>query len=255
MWSNTGAIALSGTNTSRTFTLTGTNTGNNTLTGILGDNGTGPTSLVKSGSGTWVLAGANTYTGGTVVSGGTLTLTGSLASGVVVQNGGTLAQSGVVNGNVVLEAGAAYSPGGGGGMTGQATVNGSLSVNSGATLSFDIGGTNQGSASGGYDYVTGVTQLNLSGKLSINLVNGFLPTAGQSFTLLDWSNLATPSSVTASGYQLDFSNALLSPGLSWDVSQFLTTGTILVDAVVVPEPSRWLLMFVGGMVVALRRRR
>ncbi|MCZ2341942.1 MAG: autotransporter-associated beta strand repeat-containing protein, partial [Bacteroidales bacterium] len=65
-------IFLSGTNTARTFTLAGTNTGNNTLAGAIADNGTGATALTKSGAGTWVLTGTSTFSGATTVNTGTL---------------------------------------------------------------------------------------------------------------------------------------------------------------------------------------
>jgi fibronectin-binding autotransporter adhesin len=70
----TGAVSLGGSNTSPVLTLTGTNTGNNTFAGTLGNNGSGSSALVKSGAGTWVLTGQNTYAGGTSVQGGTLRL-------------------------------------------------------------------------------------------------------------------------------------------------------------------------------------
>ncbi|MCX5676421.1 MAG: autotransporter-associated beta strand repeat-containing protein, partial [Planctomycetota bacterium] len=79
----TGSPTLSGTDTARTFTLTGTNTDDNTFAGALGDNGTGATSLVKSGPGTWVLTGANAYTGTTAVTAGTL----KLGAADVIPNG------------------------------------------------------------------------------------------------------------------------------------------------------------------------
>ncbi|HEX8295091.1 MAG TPA: autotransporter-associated beta strand repeat-containing protein, partial [Chthoniobacteraceae bacterium] len=78
---NTGAITLAGSNTARTLTLSGTNTGTNILAATLGNNGTGATSLVKSGPGTWVLSGENTFNGSTVITGGILTLQNSLALG------------------------------------------------------------------------------------------------------------------------------------------------------------------------------
>ncbi len=75
-------IFLSGSNATRTLTLTGSNTGNNTLAGVLANNGSGQTTLVKSGAGQWQLSATNTYTGTTTVSDGTLVLrsTGSIAS-------------------------------------------------------------------------------------------------------------------------------------------------------------------------------
>jgi autotransporter-associated beta strand protein len=67
---------------SNTITLAGSNTGTNTISGAI--SGASTTALTKTGAGTWVLTGANTYTGNTSVSGGTLILnanTGSLTSG------------------------------------------------------------------------------------------------------------------------------------------------------------------------------
>jgi autotransporter-associated beta strand protein len=77
---------------SKTFTLTGSNTKSNTIGGIIRDNSaTNKTSLVKSGTGTWTLAAANSYTGATTVSAGTLLLPGSIANSAgVTVTGGTL---------------------------------------------------------------------------------------------------------------------------------------------------------------------
>lgn len=71
-FTNIGAIGLSGANTARTLTLTGTNTDVNLLSAILGDSGSGLTSLLKTGTGSWTLAGLSTFSGGTTISGGTL---------------------------------------------------------------------------------------------------------------------------------------------------------------------------------------
>ncbi|WP_395730163.1 autotransporter-associated beta strand repeat-containing protein [Prosthecobacter sp.] len=90
-FTNAGSMGFNSQSGTRTLTLTGTNTGDNTLAAVIGDNG-GATSLVKSGAGTWVLTGTNTYTGTTTISGGVLqagsgSTTGSLGSGAVINNG------------------------------------------------------------------------------------------------------------------------------------------------------------------------
>jgi len=78
----------------KTLILSGTNTGNNTIQGIIPD-GSGATSLTKSGAGTWVLTGANSYTGKTVIQGGALSVatigsvsgTGNLGAPTTAANG------------------------------------------------------------------------------------------------------------------------------------------------------------------------
>jgi autotransporter-associated beta strand protein len=109
-FSNAGSIAIPSINASRTLTLTGTNTGANTLTPILADpTGTGVTSLVKTGTGTWILSGANTFTGATTISAGTLKLgapgnanntpLGNFAAGTTVSSGAALDLNGFTLGS------------------------------------------------------------------------------------------------------------------------------------------------------------
>lgn len=104
----TGAVTLSGTNTARTLTLTGTNTATNTLGLSIGNNGSGATAVTKDGSGTWALTNtASSYTGVTTINAGTLVVS-KLANGgnnssigaanngatFLVINGGTLRYTG-----------------------------------------------------------------------------------------------------------------------------------------------------------------
>jgi autotransporter-associated beta strand protein len=84
----------------RSLTLTGTNTGANTLGNVLANSTAGGSlSLVKSGSGTWVLTIDSTYTGTTRVNAGTLKLgianaiAGATHSNLIL-NGGTFATGG-----------------------------------------------------------------------------------------------------------------------------------------------------------------
>lgn len=73
-FTSTSPIALSGMGP-RTLTLTGTNSGNNTMSLAIADQGPNPTTLSKQLSGTWILTNTdNSYTGNTQVSGGSLKL-------------------------------------------------------------------------------------------------------------------------------------------------------------------------------------
>jgi autotransporter-associated beta strand protein len=67
----------------RSLTLNGSYTGGaNTIPGVIADNSlSGPVSLTKSGPGTWLLAGNNTYSGPTVIEEGTLQIGDGILNG------------------------------------------------------------------------------------------------------------------------------------------------------------------------------
>jgi len=84
----------------KTLTLQGSSTQANEITGTIVDNAavTGVTSLAKDGAGTWVLSGANTYTGGTTLIAGTLNInnagsggtSSAIGAGALTISGGTI---------------------------------------------------------------------------------------------------------------------------------------------------------------------
>jgi len=94
---NDGAVTSAG----RTLTLSGSNAAQNEIQTAVIDNVNttagpnlglvSPVSLIKAGSGKWILSGANTYTGTTTISGGMLQIgaggtTGNLGTGPVFNN-------------------------------------------------------------------------------------------------------------------------------------------------------------------------
>ncbi|PWU21213.1 MAG: hypothetical protein C5B50_02180 [Verrucomicrobia bacterium] len=91
----TGALVLTAVNTasgaaSKTLTLQGSNTGNNSIGTIVDNSGANKTSVVKAQAGKWVLTAANSYTGGTTVNQGSLEVSGSIAGNVTNNAGATL---------------------------------------------------------------------------------------------------------------------------------------------------------------------
>jgi autotransporter-associated beta strand protein len=79
-----------GSTVDRTLTLGGTNTGANTISGTVQDNLAGAAQLLltKSGAGTWVLEGDNTYTGTTAIQSGLLIAghANAIGSGAITLN-------------------------------------------------------------------------------------------------------------------------------------------------------------------------
>ena len=147
VFTDTGPVTLQSNNQARTIALGGTNSGNNTLAGSIGNAGTGVTTLAKNDSGTWLLTGNHTYTGSTNINAGILAIgadgtTGSISSGIV-NNFGALQFN---RSNQLVYGGA---------ISGTGTVN---QVGSGATI---LTGTNI--YSGGTTISAGTLQLGNGG--------------------------------------------------------------------------------------------
>ncbi len=86
--SDAGTLSLTnaGTITGAGFGLTLAGAGNGSIAGVIG---TGTGTLTKNGAGTWALSGVNTYSGTTIVTAGTLNISGgstTLTAGSIVGN-------------------------------------------------------------------------------------------------------------------------------------------------------------------------
>ncbi|MBU1808108.1 MAG: autotransporter domain-containing protein [Candidatus Omnitrophica bacterium] len=91
---------VTGNTVAGTLTLQGSDTGNNTVSGVIAD-GAAALAVTKAEAGTWILSGANTYTGATAINAGVLniqnaTATGTIAGGVTVANGAALQIQGTI---------------------------------------------------------------------------------------------------------------------------------------------------------------
>jgi hypothetical protein len=96
--------------------------------------------------------------------------------------GGSLAGTGTVNGNVT-NAGE-VSPGGDG-TAGVLTINGSYTQTDTGLLTIDLGGTTAGTQ---YDQLKVTGAASLGGTLTVDLINGFSPAAGNSFQVLTFAS-------------------------------------------------------------------
>lgn len=112
----------------------------------------------------------------------------------------------------------------------------------------------------GHDYINvgGALTLNQYGRVVVSTLGSGSYAGGDVYNLLDWSTI-TNNGFTVNGTPYDGSGdtafdldlPTLSNGLLWDTSLFLSHGVIFI----VPEPSRALLMLLGLLGLALRRRR
>jgi autotransporter-associated beta strand protein len=153
------------------------------LSGILGGTGTNDNnfSLVKQGSGSFGLSGANTYTGTTSVNAGTLLVNGSIANGsaatdVTVASSATLGGTGTISGTVDVQSGGTVAPGTSPGIL----TTGSVTMTSGATLGIEINGTTVGTD---YDRLSVIGTAAL-GNATLSPSGTHTPVSGNTFTIL-----------------------------------------------------------------------
>ena len=233
----------------------------------------GTLALTKTGAGTQMLSGANSYSGPTTVSEGLLQISASGTTGtgaVMVQNGGAIAGTGVIQGgSFTATSGSTVHSGDGiaqanfGMLTfTPASGSGAFDFQSGSTV---VLGISPGTTSDLINFVgTGTNTLLFNGNLAVTAA-AFTPTAEEVFNLLDWSGLGSAPTF-ASRYNhtsLLFGNGdeatgldlpdIFGTGYGWDLSSFITNGSIAL--VVVPEPSRLCLLGVFLGLLAARRVR
>jgi len=272
---------------SRTLTIGGENTGQNEIEGVISNHSAQSGRelvLRKEGGGTWILSGANTFAGGTTVSGGILEVNNLTGSGtgtgsVIVENAGsTLAGTGLISGEVSLDGGTILSPGQGADGIGRIGVGG-LNAAATSTLRFDLGGVTTQDVTGvaSYlsdpgaftvpsewtDYQVGSTfhdQIFVSGdapeldtltriEISPIFQAGLVPAFGQVFQLLSWSTIE--STAISNTPDFDLPDLSVSHGLQWDTGLFQSHGVVML----VPEPGRAVLVLIGLCSMVLRRRR
>ena len=164
---STGSFTLAG---NRTFTTAGVFTNEGVM-------------VINKGSTFTVVAGAgNNYTqssGSTTVDG---TLTVASTNAVDITGGNLFGATGNINGNVDLTGGV-VNPGDGANLIGELKITGTYTQGSAGGATIDLGGK---TAITQYSVLDITKAASLSGTLNVNLVNGFVPTVGTTFNIIDY---------------------------------------------------------------------
>ncbi len=242
--------------------------------------GSGSAGLTKRGTGDLVMAGTNDYTGPTLIDGGSLQVgsggVGRTGTGKVSLNEGVLRGSGNVQGTAFTAAAGTTV------HVGDTTATADI----GTLLFSPVSGSGSWDFQAGSSVVmgmapgqptnadtlrfsgTGTNVLNFQAGLTVDGPASWVPTAPETFQLLDWSGLAGPP-VFEAGFQSGSYSGLLAgngddnlgfnlpdvsgSGFLWDIRSFVLNGSIALVAV--PEPSRIMMIMTALACLRLRRHR
>jgi fibronectin-binding autotransporter adhesin len=191
-----GRVILGSAGTGQLFT--GGDGLSTTYTGVISQAG----DLIKEGTGTFTLKGANTYSGNTQINAGTLEVDGNQhQSSVTVAAGAVLRGTGVVGSTTVngtLLPGSVASP------TGTLTVNGNLTFGAGATFQVEFDGTLAGQY--GRLSASGTVDLGTSTTLNIVTGGGYVPASGDLFpAVITAGSVVNMFSALTPGFQDSYS--------------------------------------------------
>jgi autotransporter-associated beta strand protein len=194
-------FATTGVGATRTFTFNAGVTGTidtNGLSPTLGNVFTGGGSFAKAGTGTLTLTAAETYTGNTSVTAGTLALSNSSSSNIIpsspkiyVGPGTTLSVGGLSGGSLALASGQT--------LAGSGTVTGGLTVGAGSTITAGTGPTPAdtiGTLTTGAETLTGASYV---AKLNGSLLSPAAAGSGASASPGTGSDLLIMSGITLTG--------------------------------------------------------
>jgi len=203
--------------------------------------------LTKAGAGKLTLTGdSGDFAGQFVVTGGALQVDGTLSASLVqMHTGTTLTGQGTITGGVSVTAGASVAPGQSPGVL---TTDGIL-FDTGSTFDVDLAGAG-GVPGTDFDLLHVTGQAYLDGELAIHLLDGFIPTPSDTFTILSAQSLTGAFDNAAHGQRLSTVQGDGSFVVTYDQS----AGRVVLSQYV-PEPTTALLFAIGLAIIAGRNDR
>jgi len=225
--------------------------------------GGGALGLTKFGTNTLELTAASAYTGGTIVSAGTLlvnNLSGSAtgAGSVTVNSGAILGGAGSISGAVNVSG--SLAPG----NSIDVINTGSLTIASTGTLDIELGRDGLLAVSDRVN-VTGTVNLDSGANLQLTLYTGFgAPQLGDVFYLVSndgvdavngvFTRLNGANTVLNEGSRFEWNSQLFEITYQASFNTSFTGGNDIAILAVIPEPSSAALLFGGLLALAVLRR-
>jgi autotransporter-associated beta strand protein len=232
--------------------------------------------LVKIGSGTQRLNGANSYHGTTTVLGGTLLVNGkhTTAGSYSVSPGATLGGTGTIelsgSSSSVTVSNGSLAPGDNG--PGVLNIKGTLNLSTVGTLRVELGGPSPGNNEKSYDQVNmtaSTASINASfAHVAVNLVNGFTPKSTDIFYILTRADSAAfgapqPFDAYPEGAKINLGNGWTGKVTylaNWQGIQTTSTLTggndmAIFNVTSVPEPASLVMLVMAAAIAYLPRRR
>ena len=206
------AVVTNSVPTTGELTLNVSGGTNYTFPGVINGN----LRLIKSGNGGHSLSGNNIYTGGTLLTAGTLYFTGNNTnSGGTTVTGGILGGNGTLRDTVQVQAGGTIAPGVS--AIGTFVISNTLALAGNAVMEI-----NKAGATLTCDLLRGISTLTYGGILTVT-ASGNALASGDAFKLFD--------AAAYTGSFASYSLPALGAGLAWDTSMLTVDGTIRVGQV------------------------
>ena len=249
----------------KNLVLGGTSTLNNLISGSLANNGAGALSLQKTGPGTWVLSGTNTFTGTATISQGRLSLAATAASSAVMADtagvtfatdttvgsaGGILAFTGFSGQTTTETVGALTAAAGAGSVVVANNGGGSTTLTfsslgartAGATVDFAPAGTDASIV------VTGGTNTNA-------IFSGTNSRAFMTFSGTDWATVTSGTVQRYSGYTTTLpSSGTAGAATNYSISgDATTTGSAVINTLKIVGGSSPPTLTLGGTLTLTAR--